>query len=80
MQVFTVVKRFAFSSERRRCACIVRDPDNAVWTFVKGAPEVLRRMAVAQGLPTGLDDALLHHTSVLVDHCLLITLRLTITC
>lgn len=65
-QVYAVVKRFAFSSARRRCACIVRAPDGAAWTFVKGAPEVLRRLSFPGSLPEGLDDALLHHTSVRV--------------
>lgn len=74
-QVFTIIKRFSFSSERRRCACIVRAPDGAVWTFVKGAPEVVRRLAAPESVPLGLDEALLHHTSVCFEGMLPLTSR-----
>ena len=59
---FTIVRRFEFSSEKQRNVVVVARPDNSLHIYVKGSPEMMRKLADAASVPIDFDAELGKYT------------------
>lgn len=59
---FTIVRRFEFSSEKQRNVVVVARPDNILHVYVKGSPEMMRKLADPASIPTDFEIELGKHT------------------
>ncbi|KAH7618816.1 putative Polyamine-transporting ATPase 13A3 [Nannochloris sp. 'desiccata'] len=60
--VYTIIRRFEFSSEKQRNVVVVAHPDGSLHVHVKGSPEMMRKLADSASVPLDFDTELAKHT------------------
>ncbi len=60
--VYTIIRRFEFSSEKQRNVVVVAHPDGSIHVHVKGSPEMMRKLADPATVPIDFDTELGKHT------------------
>jgi cation-transporting ATPase 13A3/4/5 len=60
--VYTIIRRFEFSSEKQRNVVVVAHPDGSLHVHVKGSPEMMRKLADPVTVPIDFDTELGKHT------------------
>ncbi len=60
--VYTIIRRFEFSSEKQRNVVVVAHPDGSLHVHVKGSPEMMRKLADPATVPIDFDTELGKHT------------------
>jgi cation-transporting P-type ATPase 13A2 len=60
--VYTIIRRFEFSSEKQRNVVVVAHPAGSLHVHVKGSPEMMRKLADPATVPIDFDTELGKHT------------------
>ena len=57
--ILSIIKRFDFESKLQRMSAIIKNKsDNKYYSFVKGSPEMIKKLSLEDSLPTDYDDVM----------------------